>query len=207
MTTRPPEKGGGILGGLISALTRLPGIGRKTAQRLAFHILKMSTEEADHLAGAIAAAKEKLAFCQICHNITELPVCEICADPRRDRTTLMVVEEPSTLYAIERTREYKGLYHVLHGSLSPMDGAGPDSIFCGDLPGRAGSGEIKEVILATSPTIEGEATAMYVAKQLQPFPIKATRLAYGVPVGIDLDLLDEVTLVKSLEGRRDMGGV
>lgn len=204
MVVRPPEKGGGALGKLISALTRLPGIGRKSAQRLAFHLLKIPTEEAAALAEAILAVKERLTLCQLCHNITEQTICEICSGSTRDRTVIMVVEEPSTLYAIERTREYKGLYHVLHGSLSPIDGVGPQAIFCDDLPARAAGGEVKEVILATSPTIEGEATAMYLTRQLRPLGIRTTRLAYGVPVGIDLDLVDEVTLIKSLEGRREM---
>ncbi len=193
------------MGRLIVSMTKLPGIGRKMAQRLAFHILKMPGDEASVLAQAILDVKEKLVFCQICHNITERPVCDICSDPLRDKTIIMVVEEPSTLYAVERTKEFKGLYHVLHGSLSPVEGMGPDAIFCDDLAKRATGGEVKEVIMATSPTIEGEATAMYLVRLLAPAGVKATRLAYGVPVGIDLDLVDEVTLMKSLEGRRDMG--
>ncbi|MDA2910300.1 recombination mediator RecR [Nitrospiraceae bacterium AH_259_D15_M11_P09] len=194
----------GLLSQLVRELVRLPGIGHKTAQRLAFHILKTDGEEALRLADAIRAVKERLAFCRQCRNIAEEELCEICRDPKRDRSTILVVEEPSTLYAIERTASFRGLYHVLLGALSPLDGVGPSDIRAQDLIDRLQGGGVKEVILATSPTIEGEATAIYLTKLIKPHGVHVSRIAYGVPVGMDLDYADEVTLTKSIEGRRDL---
>lgn len=194
----------GLLSQLVQELVRLPGIGHKTAQRLAFHILKTDGEEALRLADAIRAVKERLAFCRQCRNIAEEELCEICRDPKRDRSTILVVEEPSTLYAIERTASFRGLYHVLLGALSPLDGVGPSDIRAQDLIDRLQGGGVKEVILATSPTIEGEATAIYLTKLIKPHGVHVSRIAYGVPVGMDLDYADEVTLTKSIEGRRDL---
>lgn len=195
---------GGLLSQLVRELVRLPGIGHKTAQRLAFHILKTDGEEALRLADAIRAVKERLAFCRQCRNIAEEELCEFCRDPKRDRSTILVVEEPSTLYAIERTASFRGLYHVLLGALSPLDGVGPSDIRAQDLIDRLQGGGVKEVILATSPTIEGEATAIYLTKLIKPHGVHVSRIAYGVPVGMDLDYADEVTLTKSIEGRRDL---
>ncbi len=194
----------GILDHLIDELKRLPGIGRKTAQRLAFFLLKMSAEEARGLAQAILDVKERLRFCRWCNNVSEEEVCRFCADPRRDRTRILVVEEPSTLFAIERTGEYKGLYHVLLGALAPLDGRGPSDIKAQSLLERLKQGETQEVIIATNPTIEGEATAIYLMRLIKPTGVKVTRIAYGIPVGVDLEYADEVTLIKSLEGRREL---
>ena len=193
-----------ILERLIDELKRLPGIGRKTAQRLAFFLLKMSAEEARGLAQAILDVKERLRFCRWCNSVSEEEVCRFCADPRRDRTRILVVEEPSTLFAVERTGEYKGLYHVLLGALAPLDGRGPSDIKAQSLLDRLKQGETKEVIIATNPTIEGEATAIYLMRLIKPTGVKVTRIAYGIPVGVDLEYADEVTLIKSLEGRREM---
>src|SRR5574341_2105666 len=194
----------GLLARLIKELVRLPGIGHKTAQRLAFHLLKTEKADALRLAEAIRAVKEGLAFCRQCRNIAEEELCEFCLDPKQDRTRILVVEEPSTLYAIERSGGYRGLYHVLLGSLSPLDGIGPSDIRAEDLVTRLKEGVIPEVILATSPTIEGEATAIYLTKLVKPYGVRVTRIAYGVPVGMDLEYADEVTLIKSIEGRRDL---
>jgi len=189
---------------LIDELRKLPGIGRKTAQRLAFFLLKMPVEEAQGLAQAVLDVKERLRFCRWCNNISEGEGCRFCADPLRDRTRILVVEESSTLFAIERTGEYKGLYHVLVGSLSPLDGRGPAEIKAQTLLDRLRLGETKEVIIATNPTIEGEATAIYLTRLIKPTGVKVTRIAYGIPVGVDLEYADEVTLIKSLEGRREL---
>jgi len=194
----------GLLARLIRELVRLPGIGQKTAQRLAFHMLKTESEEALRLADAIRAVKEGLAFCRQCRNIAEGELCEFCLDPKRDQTKILVVEEPSTLYAIERTGGFRGLYHVLLGSLSPLDGIGPSDIRAQDLVDRLKDGGVQEVILATSPTIEGEATAIYLTKLIKPHGVRVSRIAYGIPVGMDLEYADEVTLIKSIEGRRDL---
>ncbi|WP_447975253.1 recombination mediator RecR [Nitrospira sp. Kam-Ns4a] len=194
----------GLLAKLIRELVRLPGIGQKTAQRLAFHLLKADREEALRLADAIRAVKDGLAFCSLCRNIAEGDLCEFCRDPKRDRTKILVVEEPSTLYAIERAGAYRGLYHVLLGSLSPLDGVGPSDIRAHDLFERVRGGEVQEVILATNPTIEGEATAIYLTRLLKPSGVRVTRIAYGIPVGMDIEYADEVTLLKSLEGRREL---
>jgi recombination protein RecR len=194
----------GLLTRLIRELIRLPGIGQKTAQRLAFHILKTDQEEALRLAEAIKAVKEGLAFCRQCRNIAEGELCEFCLDPKRDRTKILVVEEPSTLYAIERAGGYRGLYHVLLGALSPLDGVGPADIRAQDLITRLEGSEVQEVILATNPTIEGEATAIYLTKLIKPYGVCVSRIAYGIPVGMDIEYADEVTLIKSIEGRREL---
>ena len=194
----------GLLGGLIQELVRLPGIGQKTAQRLAFHLLKAERDDALRLADAIRAVKDGLSFCSDCRNIAEGNLCDLCLDPKRDRTRIVVVEEPSTLYAIERTRSYHGLYHVLLGALSPLDGVGPSDIKAQELMERLHRGGVQEVIIATNPTIEGEATALYLTKLIKPLGIRTSRIAYGIPVGMDLEYADEVTLIKSLEGRRDL---
>jgi recombination protein RecR len=195
----------GLLARLSRELVRLPGIGQKTAQRLAFHIMKTDTEEALRLSDAIREVKEKVSFCTQCRNIAEGPLCEICLNPARDTTTILVVEEPSTLHAIEQSRAFRGLYHVLYGALSPLEGIGPADIRTHDLEARVQQGEIKEVIVATNPTIEGEATAIYLTKRLKPMGVKVSRIAYGIPVGMDIEYADEVTLLKSIEGRRDLG--
>jgi recombination protein RecR len=194
----------GLLAQLIRELVRLPGIGQKTAQRLAFHILKTEPAEAVRLADAIRAVKDGLAFCRQCRNIAEGELCEFCLDPKRDRTRILVVEEPSTLYAIERCGGYRGLYHVLLGALSPLDGIGPSEIKAHELVDRLKAGGVEEVILATNPTIEGEATAIYLTRLIKPHGAKVSRIAYGIPVGMDIEYADEVTLIKSLEGRRTL---
>jgi recombination protein RecR len=194
----------GLLAQLIRELVRLPGIGHKTAQRLAFHILKTNKDDSMRLADAIRAVKDGLTFCRQCHNIAEGELCEFCRDPKRDRTKILVVEEPSTLYAVERTGGYRGLYHVLLGALSPLDGVGPADIRAQDLADRLKDSGVEEVILATNPTIEGEATAIYLTRLLKPHGVRVSRIAYGIPVGVDIEYADEVTLIKSLEGRRDL---
>jgi recombination protein RecR len=194
----------GILSDLVTEFNKLPGIGRKTAQRLAFHILKQPNEEAARLAEAVLAVKERLGLCRDCRNIAEGELCEICLDQKRDRTRVVVVEEVPTLYAIERTGGYKGLYHVLAGALSPLDGVGPADIKAQGLVDRVAASTIEEVIIATSPTIEGEATAIYLSRILMPLGRRISRIALGVPVGMDLEYADEVTLLKSLDGRREI---
>lgn len=180
---------------------RLPGIGKKSAQRLAFHVLRMSDDEARDFANSILDAKEKIGYCEVCKNITDRPVCAVCSDETRDRTTVCVVENSQDVIAIERTKEYNGLYHVLGGLISPMDGVGPDALFIKELLARLEDGSVKEVIMATNPTVEGEATAMYISRLLKPLGIKVTRLAYGIPVGGNLEYADEVTLYRAIEGR------
>ncbi len=194
----------GLLGKLVKEFVRLPGIGQKTAQRLAFHMMKANTDDALRLANAIRDVKEFVTFCVQCRNIAESELCEICLDPKRDRTKILVVEEPSTLYAIEQSRGYKGLYHVLMGSLSPLDGVGPSDIRLKELELRVQGGGVEEIIVATNPTIEGEATAIYLTKVLKPYGVKVSRIAYGIPVGMDIEYADEVTLTKSIEGRREL---
>jgi len=194
----------GVLSDLVTEFNKLPGIGRKTAQRLAFHILKQPNEEAARLAEAVLAVKERLGLCRDCRNIAEGELCEICLDQKRDRTRVVVVEEVPTLYAIERTGGYKGLYHVLAGALSPLDGVGPADIKAQGLVDRVAASAIEEVIIATSPTIEGEATAIYLSRILTPLGRRISRIALGVPVGMDLEYADEVTLLKSLDGRREI---
>jgi len=177
----------GLLAQLIRELVRLPGIGHKTAQRLAFHILKTDKDDSMRLADAIRAVKDGLTFCRQCHNIAEGELCEFCRDPKRDRTKILVVEEPSTLYAVERTGGYRGLYHVLLGALSPLDGVGPADIRAQDLADRLKDSGVEEVILATNPTIEGEATAIYLTRLLKPHGVRVSRIAYGIPVGVDIE--------------------
>ncbi len=187
---------------LIKELSRLPGIGTKSAQRLAFYILSLDKREVTDLASAILEAKENLKYCGICGNLTDQDPCILCEDKGRDEKIICVVESPKDVVAIEKTREYKGCYHVLHGAISPMDGIGPEDINIKALIVRLQNSNVEEVILATNPNIEGEATAMYIAKLIKPSGIKVTRIAHGIPVGGDLDYSDEVTLIKALEGRR-----
>ena len=190
---------------LVDVLMRLPGVGAKTAQRLAFYLLKASREEAMTLAEAIVELKEKIRICERCGNIAEAEQCLICQDPTRDGSSLCVVEEANDLLAIERTGTFKGLYHVLQGSLSPIEGRGPDQITGKQLINRLRSGEVKEVILATNPNVEGEATALYLARLIAPLGVRVTRIAHGLPVGGDLEYADELTLGRALEGRRELG--
>ena len=194
----------GLLAKLVRELVRLPGIGQKSAQRLAFHLLKAEREDAMRLADAIQAVKDGLSFCRQCRNIAEGELCEFCRDPKRDRSKILVVEEPSTLYAVERAGGYRGLYHVLLGVLSPLDGVGPSDIRAEELLERVKAGGVEEVIVATNPTIEGEATAIYLTRLLKPHHVRVSRIAYGISVGMDIEYADEVTLVKSIEGRRDL---
>lgn len=189
---------------LIEQLMRLPSIGPKTAQRLAFHILKTPRENVVRLAEALIEAKDNIVSCSVCGNITEQDPCSICTDERRDKALIAVVEESKDVLALERTGEFHGLYHVLGGAISPMDGIGPDDISVSDLLKRLKDHTVKEVILATDPNIEGEATSMYLAKLIKPMGIKVTRIAHGLPVGGDLEYADEVTLARALEGRREV---
>ncbi|HTS62707.1 MAG TPA: recombination mediator RecR [Candidatus Acidoferrales bacterium] len=189
---------------LITEFKRLPGIGQKSAQRLAFHVLRAGREDAEHLAQAILDVKDKLGLCSVCNNISESDLCVFCRDPNRDPKVVVVVEEPHNILGIETTRQYEGRYHVLHGSLSPLRGIGPDALKIKGLVERIGEGEIQEVILATNPTTEGEATAVYLARLLKPLGVKVTRIAMGIPVGSDLEFADEVTISKAMEGRREM---
>jgi len=189
---------------LIAELEKLPGVGPKSAQRLAYHLLRVTDHEANRLADAIRNAKLKLRFCEQCQNISEHAVCEICQEPRRDRSLICVVAEPRDIAALERIHEYKGRYHVLHGLLSPMDGVGPDQLRVKELLGRLTSSEVVEIILATNPTIEGDATALYLARLLKPMGLKVTRLAHGMPVGGELDYADSATLLSALEYRREV---
>lgn len=189
---------------LIDAFVRLPGIGPKTAARLTFYLLRAPEEVAMDLAEALRDLKARVTFCERCHHITEASPCAICSDEGRDHGLLCVVEEPLDVLAIERTRQYRGVYHVLHGAISPIDGIGPEDLKIADLLTRVASGGIREVVLATNPNLEGEATAMYIARQLAQWPVRVTRLARGLPVGGDLEYADEVTLARALEGRREM---
>ena len=189
---------------LVDELSRLPGIGPKSAQRLAFHIVKSSHEDAKRLAEALIQAKERVRFCRDCFGLAEGELCRICADPTRDRTTLCVVEEPKDQSAVEKTGVVRSRYHVLGGAISPMEGIGPDELRIQELLDRVGREGIREVILATNPNLEGNATAMYVAGLLKPLGVRVTRLASGLPVGGDLEYADEVTLGQALEGRREM---
>lgn len=192
------------LNNLISELSKLPGIGGKTAQRLAFHILSQEDKDALALAEAIVQAKKNMKYCSVCGNLTDIDPCSICNDPSRDHSVICVVESPRDVSAMERIKEYNGLYHVLHGSISPMNGIGPDNINLKQLIIRLQNTDVNEVILATNPNIEGEATAMYTARLIKPSGIKVTRIAHGVPVGGDLEYADEITLSKAMEGRREL---
>ncbi len=189
---------------LIAQFERLPGIGRKTAQRLAYSILEQPPERAEKFAEALVNARSKIHFCKVCQGLTDKEVCDICDDSRRDRSVICVVAEPKDVMAFERTREYAGVYHVLHGVISPLDGIGPDQLRIKELMARLSSGEVSEIIMATNPTVEGEATASYISRLVKPMGIKVTRLAYGIPVGGDLEYADEFTLARALEGRNEI---
>ncbi len=189
---------------LIEEFEKLPGIGHKTAQRLTFHVLGLPSERAQRLGNSIIDAHSRIRSCSICFNLTEKDPCGICTSSSRDRSLICVVEDPRDVVSMERIREYKGLYHVLHGVISPMEGTGPDDIRVKELLSRLRDGSVSEVILATDPNIEGEATSMYIAKLVKPLDIKVTRIAHGIPVGGDLEYADEVTLARSLEGRREI---
>ena len=186
---------------LIEQLERLPGIGHKSAQRLAFYLLNLPEKNAADFVAAITDAREKIHECALCRNLTDQELCPVCRAGDRDASVICVVEDPRDVMAFERTREYRGLYHVLHGTISPMDGVGPEQLRIKELLTRVAGGDVQEVIMATNPTVEGEATAMYISKLLAPFGLRVTRLAYGIPVGGDLEYADEVTLRRSLEGR------
>ena len=189
---------------LITEFKRLPGIGQKSAQRLAFHVLRASRDDAAHLAQALLDVKDKLGLCRQCNNISESDLCLFCSDPNRDEHVVCVVEEPHNIVGIETTRGFAGRYHVLHGALSPLRGIGPDALKIKGLVERIGQGGIQEVIVATNPTVEGEATAVYLARLLKPLGVKVTRIAMGIPVGSDIEFADEVTISKAMEGRREM---
>jgi len=189
---------------LITEFKRLPGIGQKSAQRLAFHVLRASREDAERLSQAVLDVKDKLGLCAVCNNISDSEICQYCRDPQRDPRVVCVVEEPHNIVGIETTRTFNGRYHVLHGALSPLRGIGPESLKIKGLVERIGQGEIQEIIVATNPTVEGEATAVYLARLLKPLGVRVTRIAMGIPVGSDLEFADEVTMSKSLEGRREM---
>ncbi len=189
---------------LTEHFARLPGIGSKTAQRLAFHVLEMPQEEAEDFAESILEARRTVRPCKICQNLTDADICPICDDPTRDHGTICVVAEPKDVIAIERAREYRGVYHVLHGVISPLNHVGPDDIRIRELLARVGGGEVREVIMATNPDTEGEATAMYLSRLLRPLEIRVTRLAYGIPMGSQVEYTDEVTLLRALKGRQDI---
>jgi recombination protein RecR len=189
---------------LINEFKRLPGIGQKSAQRLAFHVLRANRDDAEHLSQAILDVKDKLGLCRVCNNISDSELCNFCRDPNRDQRVLCVVEEPHNILAIETTRTFEGVYHVLHGSLSPLRGIGPDQLKLKTLVERIGGGQVEEIIVATNPTVEGEATAVYLSRLLKPLGVRVSRIARGVPVGSELEFADEVTITKALEGRREM---
>lgn len=189
---------------LIESFERLPSIGHKTAARLAFHILNSSEEETNEFITSIVNAKKNLKYCSKCYNISDTDPCTICANPKRDSSIICVVEDVRDVIAMEKTHEFKGVYHVLHGSISPMNGIGPDDIKIKELLARLMEGQVKEVILATNPRVEGEATAMYLSKLIKPLGVTVTRIAHGIPVGGDLEYTDEITLTKALEGRREL---
>lgn len=189
---------------LLEELERLPGVGPKSAQRIAYWLLTVSADDADKLASAITDVKRQIHFCPKCFNFAEGELCEVCADPERDIATICVVEEPRDLAAIERTHEYRGVYHVLHGAISPIDGIGPDQLKVRELIERLGIDDVTEVVMATNPNVEGETTALYLARLIKPLDIRVTRIASGLPVGGDLEYADEVTLGRALEARREM---
>ena len=189
---------------LIEKFASLPGIGRKTAQRLAFFVLSQTEEEAEAFADAIVQAKRNIFPCKVCHNLTDSELCPVCSNPGRDTHTICVVSDPKDVVALERGREYNGLYHVLHGVISPMNHVSPDDLTIRELVARVAEGEIREVIMATNPDTEGETTARYISRLLKPFDVKITRLAYGVPVGANLEFADDATLFRALEGRREI---
>ncbi|MBR3460839.1 MAG: recombination protein RecR [Clostridia bacterium] len=189
---------------LTARLNRLPGIGIKTAQRLAYHILTLSNEDVEGLSSALLNAKRSVHYCPVCGNFTENDICDICANEKRDKSVICVVKDARDVSYLERMREYRGCYHVLGGTLSPMDGVGPDDIRIKELVERVENGEVNEVILATNPDVEGEATASYIAKLLKPFGVKTTRIAHGIPIGGNLEYVDEITLFKAMENRREV---
>jgi recombination protein RecR len=189
---------------LIAEFKRLPGIGQKSAQRMAFHVLRAHRDDAERLAQAVLDVKDKLGLCQSCNNITDSEICTYCSDPNRDDRVVCVVEEPHNILGIETTRNFNGRYHVLHGALSPLRGIGPESLKLKGLVERVGQGAIQEVIAATNPTVEGDATAVYLARLLKPLGVRVTRIGMGIPVGSDLEFADEVTISKAMEGRREM---
>ncbi len=189
---------------LIEQFQKIPSIGRKTAQRMAFHVLDLTEAEAKEFAEAIIEAHTKIHHCSLCHNLTENELCPVCANVNRDHSTVCVMEEPRDVLAMERTREFSGVYHVLHGVISPMNGVTPEHLTIKSLVERAASGEVKEVIMATNPTIEGDTTAMYISKLIKPFGVRVTRLAYGIPVGADIEYADDVTLMRALSGRSEL---
>ena len=189
---------------LIEQFKKLPGIGPKGAQRLAYHVLRHPREDAERLCEAIRDVKERVTYCSTCHNITDTDPCPLCTSATRDQRVICVVEEPQNVNVVEKTREFRGVYHVLMGALSPLHGVGPDDLKIKDLLGRVGSGGADEVILATSPTVEGEATALYLARLLKPLGVRVTRIAMGIPVGSDLEYADEVTMTRAMEGRREL---
>lgn len=189
---------------LIQEFKRLPGIGQKSAQRLAFHVLRASRQDAELLAQAVLDVKDKLGLCAVCNNISDSELCPFCRDEARDHTVVCVVEEPHNILPIETTRQFRGLYHVLHGTISPLRGIGPDQLRIRNLLQRLETGDVQEIILATNPTVEGEATAAYLSRLLKPLGVRVTRIAMGIPVGSDLDFADEVTMSKSLENRREL---
>ena len=189
---------------LVEQLQRLPGIGRKSAQRLAFHILRGTRDDAERLCEAVRDVKDKITYCSTCNNITDVDPCVYCTDAGRDSRLICVVEEPQNVVAIEKTRDFKGRYHVLMGAISPLQGIGPDELKIKGLLGRVDAGGVEEVILATNPTVEGEATAIYLAKLLKPLGVRVTRIAMGIPVGSDLEYADEITVHKAMEGRREV---
>ena len=189
---------------LIQEIKRLPGIGQKSAQRIAFHVLRSKREDVDRLIQALLDVKEKLGICSVCNNISDAEVCSYCRDASRDHSLICVLEEPHNILPIETTRQFNGVYHVLHGSISPLRGIGPEQLRIKSLLHRLDEGSVQEVILATNPTVEGEATASYLSRLLKPLGVKVTRIAMGIPVGSDLEYADEVTMLKSLENRREM---
>ncbi len=189
---------------LINEFKRLPGIGQKSAQRIAFHIMRSSRDDAEHLANTIMDVKDKLRMCTVCNNISDAELCQYCRNPERDQTVVCVVEDPNNIVGVEVTRQFNGLYHVLGGALSPLRGIGPEQLRIKSLVERIGKGSLQEIIVATNPTVEGEATAVYLSKLLKPLGMKVTRIAMGVPVGSDLEFADEVTMWKAMEGRREI---
>ena len=191
----------GPLQNLIEEFEKLPGIGNKTAQRLAYHILNQPPEKAEKFAEALLSAKKNICYCSVCQNLSDSDICSICSNPMRDKSIICVTENPRDVLQMEKTNEFKGLYHVLHGAISPMDNIGPDELKIKELMGRIATGEVKEVIMATNPNLEGETTAMYISKLIKPFGVKVTRIAHGVPVGGELEFADGVTLSKALQWR------
>lgn len=189
---------------LIDELKKLPGVGAKSAQRLAFHILRSSDEDAEALAAAVRDVKASLRLCSVCNNITDVDPCAYCTSPTRNQRLVCVVEEPTNIAAIEKTKHFNGVFHVLHGAISPLHGVGPEQLRISNLISRVDSGNVDEVILATNPTVEGEATAVYLSQQLKRIGMKVTRIAMGIPVGSDIEYTDEITMLKAMEGRRDM---